>query len=208
MPWFSKKKSDQVSPLFERVHRLLSDESLQNQMLPEGLKHEILWSDSVDVVPGAWGEFARDLNNPIPTNGPLGEILYLSSLKLEDGRPIAFQRLGSVDKVDVFEVVTFDGGWWDLLHLTMYFPRKSKVAPTGYRFFGEERGQFWIRGVNDFAPEFPAGILRRTVEYTERRFGWSIADPGLKSLDSVPWERSARHKSVLDQLQFSGQLRR
>lgn len=215
MSWFSRKKdniehglSPEVARIFEKVHQFLSDETLQNEKLPEGLKAEINWNASVDVVPGAWGEFGRDLNNPIPVNGPLGEVLYLSSLKRDDGRRIAFQRLGSVNKVDIFETVTFDGRLWDLLFLCMYYPRKSKLCPKGYLFFEKEHGRAWLRGVNDFADEFPAGIVWRTVEFCKRRLGLEIADPDLKSLERVAATRPARHIALLSQLQLAGRLER
>jgi hypothetical protein len=208
--WFTRKKkshsSADIDQLFERLSRLLIDENLQNERLPPELKEEIRRSRPTDIVPAAWGEFGRDLNNPIPTNGPIGEILYLSSLKSDGGARIAFQRLGSVGKVDVFETISFDGKDWSILCCSMYYPRKSRIAPKGFMFVGNEYGSRWIRGTNNYAIEFPRGILQRTIEWTETRIGLTIADPDLKLFDTGTWNRPPQHLVALEQFRFGGRI--
>src|SRR4051794_30885830 len=118
MAWwpFSKQKSPPAptleeseatarQELLERVYAFLSDESLQNQKMPQWLREEVLRAPDVDEVPGGSGEFGRGVHNPIPANGPFGEAQYLSSLVTTAGQPVAFQRLGSEGRIDVYETV-------------------------------------------------------------------------------------------------------
>src|SRR3546814_6331822 len=62
-----------------------------------------------DKDPNGSGPFGFTETNPIPVNGPIGQLAYLSRLETQSGQRILFHRLGAIDKVDVFEAVTFDG---------------------------------------------------------------------------------------------------
>ena len=85
--WGKKKAQDNLSPevkkIFEKIGRLFESEAFQNSLLPEPLKAVVLNGQNCDKIPGASGEFGRDPTNPIPVNGPIGEILYLSQLRTE-----------------------------------------------------------------------------------------------------------------------------
>src|SRR4051812_7855443 len=150
-PSLEESEAQAKQELLERVYAFLSDDDRQNRKLPEWLREEIGRAPSVDQVPGGTGEFGRDPGNPIPANGPFGEAQYLSWLMTDAGQPIAFQRLGSTGRVDVFETVGFDGRDWDVLYLTRYFPRKSQIAPKGFRFATKDERPALIRGVVDQA---------------------------------------------------------
>jgi hypothetical protein len=211
MSWFSRKKSRRLSPglarIFEKLQTIIEDENLQNESMPELIKAEIDWSKSVDTVPNSWGEFGRNLSNPIPVNGPLGEILYLSSIRLNDGRRIAFHRLGSVNEVDVFETVSFDGDAWSVLYVNMYYARKSKRTPEGFQFVSaNEHNTSLIRGTNHHMANFPSSIFQTAAECSKRFFAFSIADPDLKLLDKRAWTRPPRHLALLGQLKFGGRV--
>src|SRR3546814_10801196 len=69
------------------------------------------WSSDVrsSDLPNGSGPFGFTETNPIPVNGPIGQLAYLSRLETQSGQRILFHRLGAIDKVDVFEAVTFDG---------------------------------------------------------------------------------------------------
>jgi hypothetical protein len=161
----------------------------------------------VDAVPGAEGGFGRAAGNPIPVNGPFGEAQYLSSLVTEDGRPIAFQRLASIDRIDLYETVTFDGQTWDCLYLTRYFPRKSRLAPSGFRFASDAERSVLIRGVNDQAEDFPFHTHARVEKYTKRILGMSIADPRLKEFDTLKYRIPAEHVRLMERLRFGARAR-
>ena len=95
-------------------------------------------------------------------NGPVGELLYLSRLETAGGVAIAFHRLGAIDEIDVFEIASEDGRHWDVLYLSLYFPRKSKHVPSGYRIMTDEaRQRALIRGATLRIDGFPRGILQQ-----------------------------------------------
>ncbi len=212
MPWwrFGKAKAPakpadpaaSKDALVARVYAFLSDEAAQNAGLPDNLRAEIAKAPAVDQVPGSFGEFGRDGANPIPVNGPFGEAQYLSSLMTEGGKPVAFQRLGTDGRVDVYETVTFDGRDWDVLYLTKFFPRKSRLTPRGFRFAGKDERAALIRGVNDQAEDFPFATHLRVTRYTKRVLGVSIADPRLIAFDNLKYRIPDEHVRVLERLRF------
>jgi hypothetical protein len=68
-----------VLAIYEKLDRLMTDEKAQCDGLPEPFRSQVLGGDDCDEIIGAAGEFGRDQRNPIPVNGPLGEIIYLSN---------------------------------------------------------------------------------------------------------------------------------
>ena len=207
--WFGRNRKTEArdepatkEDVVARVYAFLSDEDLQNQRLPQWLRDELARASPADEIPGATGEFGRDIANPIPVNGPFGEAQYLSSLVTASGQAIAFQRLGTNGRVDVYETISFDGREWDLLYLTKFFPRKSHLAPKGYRFATKEERPALIRGAVDQAEDFPFATHLRVTRYTKRILGMSIADPRLKAFDTLKYSIPDAHVRALAQLRF------
>lgn len=93
--------------------------------------------DGCEELPGANGPFGSEAN-PIPVNGPGGEIVYLNRLLTESHSPLMYHRLGSKPSqlspqmVDIFEVLSADGSVWCLLWFSMYHPRRSRKLPEGF----------------------------------------------------------------------------
>ena len=92
-----------------------------------------------DEMPGAIGPFGKTMTNPIPVNGPIGELKYLSRLRMEE-HPIMYHRLTSsryglsdIEAVDIYELCDITGKNWDILYLHMYHPRRSTTIPDGYQ---------------------------------------------------------------------------
>src|SRR3546814_16452740 len=81
-----------------------------------------------DKDPNGSGPFGFTETNPIPVNGPIGQLAYLSRLETQSGQRILFHRLGAIDKVDVFEAVTFDGSGWFIFFFDLYLPRQLGKA--------------------------------------------------------------------------------
>ena len=81
-PFGRKNKTTSFPPevqrLFKKAIRFLDDEFAQNNALPENFRQVLAESPSCDLIPNAFGEFGRTLTNPIPVNGPVGELVYLS----------------------------------------------------------------------------------------------------------------------------------
>jgi len=151
-----EKLSPEVEAIFRKIDRLMSDEKVQNAQLPEPFRSEVSRGLSCDELAGATGEFGHDLRNPIPVNGPLGELIYLSNLRTTDLTPILFHRLGSIGKVDIFEIVSFDASLWDILFLDPYHPRKSRQAPGGYQIASKEGRAQLFRGGPGFRDRMAA----------------------------------------------------
>jgi hypothetical protein len=81
------------------------------------------------------------------------------------GERLLFHRLGSVDNIDIFETVTFSGGQWFILFLDMYHPKKSRIAPDGFRL-SPMACQF--SGFHQFCADFP-------YDYVEMKQGEGLA---------------------------------
>jgi hypothetical protein len=147
-----------------------------------------------DQNPNGFGSFGLSATNPIPVNGPIGEILYLSSLRL-GGERILFHRLMSIDRVDAFECVGIDGHHWDVLYLDMYHPRKSRRAPEGYAI---DESNVLLSGVSYEITDFPRSLYPGIVAYSETRFGMSIADPSVRILvEKTRFVRPSAHATAL-----------
>jgi len=154
---------------FKKFHKFMDSENAQNNRLIEPHRSKVRAGADCDEIVGVVGEFGRDPRNPIPVNGPLGEIIYLSNLRT-DSQHIMFHRLGAVSNVDVYETVSLDGAKWDILFLHQYHPRKSRVSPSGYQIVtGPERNRLLL-GVDDFVAEFPNKLADAIGSMSERIF--------------------------------------
>ena len=131
----------EVRAIFKKLDELLESDSEQNGMLPEPFRSQMANGLDCDELPGAQGEFGRTRSNPIPTNGPLGQIIYLSRLRTNAESPVMFHRVraeeGNAGAVDVYEVLSLDGAVRETLFLSMYHPRKSRKVPHGYSYAAE-----------------------------------------------------------------------
>ena len=110
----SKNKSSSELPpeierTFEKAARMMEDEKLHNLMCPLSIKNRIVGGQDLDELPDAAADFGRSEENPIPATGPIGALVYLSSLKTQDGRRLLYHRLGSVDDIDIYETVSSAG---------------------------------------------------------------------------------------------------
>lgn len=136
--------------------------------------------EDCDQVNNAYGEFGKEPTNPIPVNGPRGEILYLNQLRDETNSPILFHRItytevaGLTEAVDVFEIVNLNGQKWDILYFHMYHPKNSSHVPNLFKFTNS--GSLFANlsvglGISEFVNNFPKGLS--TVI---NRFYGNIAD--------------------------------
>ena len=185
-----------LTQVYENLFRILSDEAKQIEEYPEPLKTLMTNGSDGDRTIGGHGPFGTNVTNPIPVNGPIGQILYLSSLRLNDER-ILFHRLGSIGKIDVFECVDVKCTDWKLLYLDMYHPRKSKIAPEGYSIAGEN---VLLSGVTHLVTDFPRRLYYGIVEYSEKRFGISIADPSIRlRVEAIDFVRPPQHLAIVEE---------
>src|SRR5665213_1533788 len=123
----------EVKKIFEKIEHLLQDDAAQLELVDPKLREVLTRAPYYDKSPNGSGPFGLCMTNPIPTNGPIGELAYLSKLMTNRGERLLFHRLGAADNIDIFEAVTFSGGQWFIFFLDMYHPKKSRIAPDGLR---------------------------------------------------------------------------
>lgn len=184
---------------FEQIERILEDEQFQLDMIHPAMKAIIESRPAYDQDPNGVGPFGFSETNPIPVNGPIGQLAYLSKLETASGERILFHRIGSVDTIDVFEAVTFSGSEWFILFLDFYHPRRSRITPDGFRFT-QEIGQF--SGFHKFCPNFPYDFIE--MKGSEGESGLSLAYIAISKvsdgIQSRVYDRPLAHKVKLDLL--------
>src|SRR5262245_39977074 len=157
-PFRASRPPPEPEVTFREIDRLMDDETAQIDWLPEPFRSKVLDGAGCDEITRAAGEFGRDPRNPIPVNGPLGEVIYLSNLRLASAQQIMFHCLGSVGKVAAYETVSLDGAVWDILYLDPYHPRKSRRAPIGYRIAQDGEREKLLLGANELVANFPGEL--------------------------------------------------
>ena len=85
----------EIEAIATRIFLLLDSDARQNESMPALVRALIEDGPDCDQLPNATGEFGRSPSNPIPVNGPLGEVVYLSRLTTETGAPVMFHRVGA-----------------------------------------------------------------------------------------------------------------
>ena len=185
--------SPEVEAVFQKLHRLMDDERAQNNGLAEPFRSKVLGGADCDEIVGATGSFGRNPRNPIPVNGPLGEVIYLSKLVTHSSQRIMFHRLGSTGKVDAYETVSLDGELWDVLFFDPYHPHKSRLAPTLYQI--SEEWERLLFGADEFVASFPDRLPDAISNTTDRLLGLRMRPLQVReALDRMEFERPARHK--------------
>ncbi|TRZ51092.1 hypothetical protein D4S03_05665 [bacterium] len=203
---FKNKKSN-ISPaaekVFDKLYNFLSDDALQISNLPLALTNK--FKEGVDQIPNGIGEFGRSINNPIPVNGPIGEVVYLSRLATEDtSKLIIFHRLGSVENIDVYETVSIDGLKWDILFLDFYYKSKSSICPTGYKVVNIKI-QPMIYGTNSRIIDFPIGIGDAVNQFSRTIIGFPLVSKELRiAEETIKYNRDSSHILKIKRLEESG----
>lgn len=185
----------EMTQLFEKIYRLMEDEDLQNSIYPVLIRDQIVNGLDVDCFPHGLGEYGRTPENPIPVNGVLGELLYLSLLKTQDANQrLMFHRLGSVESLDMYETVTIDGVHWDLFFFSMYHPKRSRKAPTGYSL-ADPRTQPLLYGTNRRVAHFPYGLQEAIRQTTSEIIGIPVPPPQVRRAEEqIQFQRPKEHE--------------
>ncbi len=197
----SKRSSlpPEVEAVFQKLDNLLQSDDEQNRTLPEPVQSQIAGGLSCDELPGASGEFGRTASNPIPTNGPLGEVIYLSSLRTKSESPVMFHRVRAEESaggtIDVYDVLSLDGKVQETLFLSMYHPRKSRKVPRGYSYAEKPDPSNFTYGVNQVVPNFPQKLDAYIRKWQMEMIG--IPLPVARVRETINGSRF--HPSVLDE---------
>jgi hypothetical protein len=190
----------------QNLYRFMLDEAVQNAGVPSHFHKVMASGAAVEQLPGAIGEFGRSPTNPIPVNGPGGELAYISRMTLPGGCPIIGHRIGSFNLVDIYETVALDGSRWDLLFFDPYHPRKSGLLPGGY--IGSSTPEQFLFATNSIVSSFPVGIPEALDGLTTRLFGGSLRPLALKDAALLSgFIRPTEHARALQALRFQGRTR-
>ena len=93
------KEKKALERVFARIHKLLDDDDYQLEFVHPAMKEMIKSGADWDRNPSGVGPFGFSEQNPIPVNGPVGELAYLSRLETFSGQKLLFHRLGSIEAV-------------------------------------------------------------------------------------------------------------
>lgn len=191
------KEDKALREALAHIHRILDDEKFQLELVHPVMKTMLESAPAYDKDPNGSGPFGFTETNPIPVNGPIGQLAYLSRLETQSGQRILFHRLGAIDKVDVFEAVTFDGSGWFIFFVDLYHPRRSRLTPDGFRFT-KDVAQF--SGFHKFCENFPYDFVEKKA--SERESGLSMAYIAISKVsDQIQnrvFNRPLAHKAKLD----------
>jgi len=179
------------------IYRMIDDEKFQVELLDPAIREIIESAPAYDKDPNGTGPFGFTETNPIPVNGPIGQLAYFSKLETQSGQRILFHRLGAMGTVDVFEAVSFDGREWFILFADLYHPRRSRLTPDGFHFT-KQVGQF--SGFTNFCKNFPYDFVEKKASM--RDSGLSVAYiPISKVSDQIEnrvFTRPLAHKAKLE----------
>ena len=150
-----------------------------------------------DKDPNGTGPFGLSEKNPIPVNGPIGQLAYLSRLETNKGERLFFHRVGAVNTIDVFEAVTFSGSEWFILFTDLYHPRRSRATPDGFRFTSEVP-QF--SGFHKYCPNFPYDFMemKRAEQDSGLSFAYLPLSKVMPQIQARAFSRPLAHKAKID----------
>ena len=187
----------QIDAIFSNMVKILDDEKFQIEMLPEPIQEIIRSKAPCDEKAGASGQFGMSVGNPIPTNGPVGELAYLSRLRTSAGESLFFHRIGSQGSIDVFEAVSTSGSEWFIFFLDMYYPRRSRKAPEGFKIFSQP-SQF--SGFTKFCSDFPRDFseAKQSDDNSALSFGYIALSKAQSWLANGSFERPLSHRAKMD----------
>jgi hypothetical protein len=195
---FGGNKEDKaLREALAHIHRILDDEAFQLELAHPAMKAMLEAAPAYDKDPNGSGPFGFTETNPIPVNGPIGQLAYLSKLETQSGQRVLFHRFGAIGTVDVFEAVSFNGAEWFILFVDLYHPRRSRLAPDGFRFT-KDVAQF--SGFHKFCENFPYDFVEK--KGSERESGLSMAYIAISKvsdqLQKRVFNRPLAHKVKLD----------
>lgn len=199
--FFSKEMNQTRSEkMYDDALQLFNSADLQNQTLPLALKEKIEAGEDCDTISNSSGRFGHDITNPIPVNGPLGELTYLSRLRLRStGSMVFFHKVKTIGLIDKFELVNVSGKFVDYLYVDMYHPRATRLYPDAYTL---EREAVFPRGVTTTVPDFPNGLYKYVKREAKQRLGVDVAEKECKCINIEQAQRSiaATRKQILKNL--------
>jgi len=180
----------------QMIWKIIDDEKFQNTLLGDDMEALLKNTPAIDERPDGEGAFGLDERNPIPVNGAIGELSYLSRLETTNGERVMFHRIGAINTVDVFEAVTYSGSGWYIFFVDLYHPRRSRKAPPGFRIANEPR-QF--SGFHNYCYNFPYDFAEAKQASAELlRMAYIPLGNVMPQIEKKVFSRPMSHKAKLD----------
>lgn len=186
-----KEERSEADNAIEKIRKIIVDEQFQLDILGPSKSAVFSSYPGRDQIDDPEGEFGRSALNPIPVNGPIGSVAYLSKLESLDGQGLFFHRLGSNKKVDLYEAVTMDGKTWEILFLDMYHSRQSRLAPEG---FSLRTSPCQFTGFNQFCDKFPYDYEYRKALEKSSGLSFAYASKKLEDIKKISFIRPEEHE--------------
>ncbi|AFL83717.1 hypothetical protein Belba_1079 [Belliella baltica DSM 15883] len=92
----------------------------------------------MDEIPGAIGKFGLEASNPIPIHGVPNSRIYLDNLRLRNGSPTSYERMGSMSNpsiempIDKYKIYDETGKEITTIFISPYHLKCSEKAPEGF----------------------------------------------------------------------------
>jgi hypothetical protein len=182
----------------KEIHEPIEIQREDLMMLEESIRSEILNGKDCDKIEEAYSEFGS-ITNPIPVNGPMGEIKYLGKLRGKTGNALFFHRRGSTTSpirkyhIDIYETVCMDGTQWKTLYFHFYHPRRSNLVPPGYSFMPYDKSLGrdipFAYGVNYPVTNFPYGLPEAIERFYGEQIGCVFAKHAREKLNKYNFGR-------------------
>lgn len=180
----------------QMIWKIIDDEKFQNTLLGDDMEALLKNTPAIDERPDGEGAFGLDERNPIPVNGAIGELSYLSRLETSNGERMMFHRIGAINMIDVFEAVTYSGSGWYLFFVDLYHPRRSRKAPPVFRIASEPR-QF--SGFHNYCYNFPYDFADAKQASPEMlRLAYIPFGNVMPQIEKKAFARPMSHKAKLD----------
>lgn len=194
------KKQKGLQEALEYIRRIIEDEEFQLDMMNPAMKEIIKSRPSYDRDPNGSGPFGFCATNPIPVNGPVGQLAYLSKLETDKGERILFHRIGAINTIDVFEAVTFSGSEWFIFFTDFYHPRRSRLTPDGFKFT-QVLPQF--SGFHKFCKNFPYDFaeMKASEQGSTLSMAYIPLSKVMEQIQNKVFKRPLAHKAKLDLIQ-------
>jgi hypothetical protein len=172
-------KFDLVGDELELAKAIAGDEEAQNQNGNPMFMMQMLAGADIDCISDD-PSFGLTVENPVPVNGQLGELTYLSRLRTPNGDGFVFHRIGSEDTIDLYELLSFSGDIRFIAYLDMYHPRRSRKPIVGLSLEDEPTP---FTGSPLRLDAFPMQLL---VSYDEIPYPRQLAYANLQQLENLP----------------------
>lgn len=203
--FFKKRNQEQhaLHDIFSKMSDVLSNDDLQNRLSGPQMYSYLKALPAYDARPNAGheGPLGEVRLNPIPANGPIGSLVYLSSLRHSSGSRITFHRVQSIERVDMYEYVTLDGLHWGWLFVDMYHFRKSKPTPDGFTKLPPPQQ---LTGFYHYWDDFPFGYaLQKEALQSDLGLLYcsiQLVSEQMKGRDFTPPYSHAFQKSILGEI--------